>query len=231
MFTIERCLAVAYPLKSRYWCHPSRARKIIGLTVLFCFIFTFPTFLESKIVFRWDTSTNRTVPELTETNIYPDIYPLIYFWFISVTFQIVPLTLLIILNSILMKYIHKSMMSKKQTNSLELSQPPNANHNTNNNRLNVENKNFKIKKFKKFPIENTKEPLVDNNNLNIKTDVNVKPKRNSMEMNTNKNKNTQPIIQLRCNANQQSEQNKATLLLVATVLVFLVCQLPGKEIN
>lgn len=232
MFTIERYLAVAYPLKSRYWCHSSRARKIIGFTILFCFIFTFPTFLESKIVFKWDSSMNRTVPELADTNIYPDIYPLIYFWFISITFQIIPITLLIILNSILMKYIHKSMMSKKHTNS----SLKNQDNNRNNNRIetNNENKNLIVKKFKKFPTEtNNNELKIDDNNSKEA----ARSRRNSLELSSNNNnsnnkKSNQPIVQLRCNAtHQQSEQNKATLLLVATVVVFLVCQLPGNLIS
>jgi hypothetical protein len=217
MFTIERYLAVAYPLKSRYWCHPSRARKIIGITIFFCFLFTFPTFLESKIEIRWETTVNRTVVELTETNIYPHYYTFVYFWFISVTFQIIPLTLLIILNSILMKYIHKSMTSKKQCTSFETTQEITTANNNDKNKK----KNFIVKKFKKFPTENLSEAKTINDN---QTD---RSRRSSFDMNANTNnnevkKNRQPNIQLRCNAvNQQSEQNKATLLLVATVLVFL----------
>lgn len=222
MFTIERYLVVAYPLRSRYWCSPSRARKVIGLTILFCFMFTFPTFLENKIKFNWSSATNSTVPELIPSDIYPNIYYFIYFWFISVTFQIIPLTLLIILNSILMKYIHKSMMSKKHDTSIDLNQEMlSANQAS-------ETKNF-IKKFKKFPTD------ISRNELTVKTDdsnkENNRSRRNSAEFNSANKKTNQPIIQLRCNAtHQQSEQNKATLLLVATVVVFLVCQLPGKSI-
>ena len=61
--------------------------------------------------------TNQTYPRLTALGIYPnfELYKLIYFWIISVTFQFVPLTILIVLNSYLMKYMHKSFKNKNFT--------------------------------------------------------------------------------------------------------------------
>lgn len=186
MFTVERYLAIAYPLRSREWCRPSRARKILGLTILFCFIFTFPTFLENKIIYTWNPSLNKTVPELTETKLYPnfDLYKRIYFWIIAVMFQFIPLTLLIVLNSILMKYIHDST---KERNILGQS---------------------KRRSTQIIEQKNSKSRLL------------LIPFRKS---------NDQPIVQLRCNVvhHRQNEQSKSTILLLATVLIFLICQLPG----
>lgn len=104
------------------------------------------------------------------------------------------------------------MTSKKQCTSFETTQEITTAN---------KKKNFIVKKFKKFPTENLSEAKTINDN---QTD---RSRRSSFDMNANTNnnevkKNRQPNIQLRCNAvNQQSEQNKATLLLVATVLVFL----------
>jgi hypothetical protein len=205
MFTIERYLAVVYPLHSRNWCRPSRARKVIGLTILFCFAFTFPTFLENKIKYVWDATTNKTVPELTETNLYPnfDLYKQIYFWIIAVFFQLIPLTLLIILNSILMKYIHSSMRERLFKNSPY----------TNSIQMN----------YKKQPNEPDEQDQVIGQNI-----TNSKKSKLFIHFNMKKAA-TKPIVKLRCNVvhHQQSEQNKSTLLLLATVLVFLICQLPG----
>ena len=189
MFTVERYLAVAYPLRSREWCRPSRARKILGLTILFCFIFTFPTFLENKIIYTWNPSLNQTVPELTETKLYPnfDLYKRTYFWIIAVMFQFFPLTLLIVLNSILMKYIHDST---KERNVMGLNK-----RNSRSSQIIMEQKTSKSRLL-------------------------LIPFRKA---------NNQPIVQLRCNVvhHRQNEQSKSTILLLATVIIFLICQLPG----
>ena len=131
MFTIERYIAVAYPLHSLYWCRASKARKIIMLTILFTFLLTFPTFLENKIAFNWDPAYNATRPQLVDSKFYPNfkMYKLIYFWLIAVIVQFIPLTLLIVLNFILMKYITTSMRNKNKNqrsnpnNNQECSEP------------------------------------------------------------------------------------------------------------
>ncbi len=52
MFTIERYVAIAFPFFSQKYSNPSRARKIIGLTILFTFALTFPTFLGSSFILK-----------------------------------------------------------------------------------------------------------------------------------------------------------------------------------
>lgn len=125
VFTIERYIAVAYPLNSLFWCRPSRARKIILFTILFAFLLTFPTFLENKIIYVWEPSLNATRAQLTETELYHNfnLYKLIYFWIIAITVQFIPLTVLIILNYILMRYIHLSMKIKNSVISKSHSLP------------------------------------------------------------------------------------------------------------
>lgn len=177
VFTIERFIAVAYPLNSRFWCRPSRARKIILITVIFTFMLTFPTLLENKIAFIYDPSTNQTRPELVDSGFYPnfDFYKLIYFWLIAIMVQFIPLTLLIILNGFLMKYIHGSMKSKQ------------------------------INLSKSFKASSSDKPSVE---------LRVHRKSNLPVQNTDKNA-------------PQSDQNKVTILLIATVLLFLICQVPS----
>lgn len=184
MFTIERYVAIAYPLRSRLWCHPSRARKIIGLSILFCFVFTFPTFLENKIVYEWDENLNKSMPQLSNTNIFPnfDLYKRTYFWIIAVLFQFIPIAMLIVLNSILTKFIHKSRIINQRLVHKDL-----------------------------------------NENLTVRS-----PSTTNFTINQKKS-SKEPSLQLRCNVVnlRQHEQSKSVYLLVATVLVFLICQLPN----
>ncbi|CAF0708306.1 unnamed protein product [Brachionus calyciflorus] len=184
VFTIERYIAVAYPLNSLFWCRPSRARKIILATILFTFMLTFPTFLENKIQFVYNPINNSTKAELVESGFYPnfDMYKLIYFWIIAIMVQFIPLTLLIILNSILMRYIHDSIKAKNVKLSLG---------------------------EKTLSTDGTKPSL--ELRVHRKSDFNIK---NSVKNNVK-------------NTSQQTDQNKATILLVATVVLFLVCQLPS----
>jgi hypothetical protein len=170
MFTIERYIAIAYPFFSQKYSNPLRARKIICITIIFTFALTFPTFLENKIVYVEDPKRNSTKPQLVQTEIYPnfDTYKLIYYWIIAVMIQFIPLTLLIIFNSVLMKFIHDTSKFDKENTV--------------------------------GTIENEK--LMKKNNNNRKSTINY-------------------------NKSEMKAQNKATLLIIATVIVFLICQLPS----
>lgn len=296
MYSIERYIAVAYPLTSLYWCRPSRARKIIGLTILFTFSFTFPTFLENKIVFVYDQSINSTRAELKQTNLYPNfgLYKIIYYWLIAVIVQFIPLTLLIIFNGILIKYIHRTMKNKKnnQNNYYYVSNNDNYNNcnllNANGNHNNKNgmsrnssnlllNKKYNCLNLKSNKKKTKQKNLLDYNNNNNNnqgnnknlynfTDIEtykpnsrpasptrnihsnpvsndfdddfVKPKppnKINSAFSLNSKRSSQTAIEMRIHvrnkksssSSSQSEQTKASLLLVATVLVFLICQLPN----
>lgn len=161
MFTVERFLAVSYPLKSRNWCRPAQTRRVICWTVFLCFVCTFPTFLEIKIVFQWDDRTNRTIPILTDSDLLSFVKPYmyLYFWFIAIFFQFVPLTLLIIFNSILIRYLNKDRIIRRRQSTLSRCS------------------SMRLYRFQKKP--------------------------------------------------KKSEKVTATMLLVATVVVFVLCQLPS----
>lgn len=161
MFTVERFLAVSHPLKSRIWCRPAQTRRVICWTVFVCFVCTFPTFLENKIVFRWDDRANKTIPILTDSDLLSFVKPYmyLYFWFIATFFQFVPLTLLIIFNSILINYLNKDRILRRRQSTIS-----------------------RCSSMRLYRIQK-------------------KPKK--------------------------SEKVMATMLLVATVLVFVICQLPS----
>ncbi len=175
LFTVERYVVVVYPLKSRELSRPSRARKILGWTFLFCLIATFPTFLENTVVYEWSDELNNTMPVLIHSNIYPnfDLYKSTYFWIIAILFQFIPLALLIIFNTFLMRNL---------------------------NTLNTES--ISVGEQSKQFIGESIRLSKASSEQSIRLRVNV--------------------VNIR-----RSEQNKATYLLVTTVLIFLVCQLPS----
>ncbi len=177
LFTVERYIAVVYPLKSRELSRSSRARKLLGWTILFCLIATFPTFLENTVVYEWSEEFNKTVPLLKHSNIYPnfDLYKRTYFWIIAFLFQFIPLTLLIIFNTFLMRNL---------------------------NTLNTESISVTEKSCSKQLIGEGIRLYKTNSEQSMRLRVNV--------------------VNIR-----RSEQNKATYLLVTTVLIFIVCQLPS----
>jgi hypothetical protein len=216
VFTIERSIAVSFPLRARQWCRPSRARKIIFLTVIFCFIFTFPTFLENRIIYLPDDNNkNITRPFLTKSSFIPDgyfeLYQSVYFPLSAIIFQILPFTLLIILNSILMKFIHTSMkMSNGSSNGSGSTSTPNSANQTNfSGRFSS--------KFKKKKNKNDSNEDKDDEKLELKYKNNNKLSNKKLSDGMYRNNMSQ----------LQKEQNKATMLLIATVLLFLICQLPN----
>ncbi len=222
-FTFERYIAIAYPLLSLTWCRPSRSRKTIAGTIMFSFALTFPTFLENKIGYTTETifvaerqnqTVNITRPILIEADFVTDTYRLIYFWTIAVMVQFIPLTLLIIFNSILMRYIHQSIKLKhlKQTNSVR-----------------IEKMNSKYEKRTmiepnktEYTKEKASDPMLKANSLAIKLNTNMKSSSivTSASLNPSNNNNE-------TNKSKQVDQTKSTILLIATVLLFLVCQLPS----
>jgi hypothetical protein len=236
MFSIERYIAIAYPLFSLQWCRPSRARKIIMCTIIFTFALTFPTFLENKITFKYDSAFNSTRPQLVQTGVYSnfDLYKSIYYWIIAVMIQFIPLTLLIIFNGILMKFIHESSKNDKnkkikieESRQSQSNIMTNANNKTSNqdrvsfSSTNVENSQADLKKSASINACNTN----TSNNSNVEANGNngLKAKKNTL-LNTNNN------YELRSHRSQSSSNQsdqKATILLIATVLVFLICQLPS----
>ena len=102
---------------------------------------------------------------------------------------------------------------------------------SNDQNSNVFNKTKAFKKFSVVKSDNFSKYETNENrlNMNFLTEPSTNSKVGSSSVSFKAKKfNSQSSVQLRCNVSmQQSEQNKATLLLVVTVLVFLICQVPG----
>ena len=234
MFSIERYIAIAYPLFSLEWCRPSRARKIIMCTIIFTFALTFPTFLENKITFKYDPAYNSTRPQLVQTGVYSnfDLYKSIYYWIIAVMIQFIPLTLLIIFNGILMKFIHDSNKNeKKKKKKIRIDESRQSQSNivtnarTNQERVsfsstNVENSHSEFKKSASTNMSSNNHHETNGNSFKAKKNTNL------TATNAN-NYNNYELRSHRSQSNSNQSDQKATILLIATVLVFLICQLPS----
>lgn len=120
-FTVERYIVVSHPIRSRMLCTESRARRVIVAVYLICFTATLSTPFEWTILEMTDPVTNVTKAEITPSFLGNDeTYQTIYYWFTSITFVLLPLTLLIVFNSFLIHSVRQSqklrqIMTQRQT--------------------------------------------------------------------------------------------------------------------
>ncbi|CAF3330907.1 unnamed protein product [Rotaria sp. Silwood2] len=161
-FTIERWVAVTYPLQSRTWCTVSRARRIIISVMCAALICTSPSAFEMKLV-RVTEIKNLTEPNektLLTSRICAKptvlgsslLYHQIYFNFVTFAIIWIPLLFLAIFNTILIIHVHRSKQKE--------------------------------------------------------------------------HRNSEGIQLRRHNQGSQGEQRKTTIMLIAVVIVFTVCQIP-----
>ncbi|CAF0821967.1 unnamed protein product [Adineta steineri] len=107
-FTVERWVAITYPLQSRTWCTVHRARKIIFSVMLAALICTSPSAFEVKLV-RDTEVKNSTRLRAEHTALGNSIlYHQIYFPFVTFAIIWIPLLFLVIFNTILILYVHRS---------------------------------------------------------------------------------------------------------------------------
>ncbi|CAF1380889.1 unnamed protein product [Adineta ricciae] len=117
-FTVERWVAITYPLKSRTWCTVTRARKIILSVLCAALICTLPSAFEMKLVrvTEIENSTDSSEKPIVKSRIRAKatalgsslLYHQIYFNFVTFAIIWIPLLLLIIFNTILIIYVHRS---------------------------------------------------------------------------------------------------------------------------
>ncbi|CAF1482247.1 unnamed protein product [Adineta ricciae] len=158
-FTVERWVAISYPLQSRTWCTVHRARKIIFSVMCAAFLCTLPSAFEMKLIqiIEQKIIANRTTlvsrigarPTMLGNSV---LYHQIYFNFVTFAIIWIPLVLLLIFNTILISYVRRSKRKLQQ--------------------------------------------------------------------------NQDGIELRRHNRSSQSEQRKTTIMLIAVVIVFTVCQIP-----
>ncbi|UJR36222.1 hypothetical protein I4U23_028954 [Adineta vaga] len=125
-FTVERWVAITYPLQSRTWCTVSRARRIIISVIFAALICTLPSVFEMKLVRVTETqnATNSNETSVMKSRLQAkptalgssSLYHQIYFNFVTFAIVWIPLLLLVIFNTILIIYVHRSKQEEQQNN-------------------------------------------------------------------------------------------------------------------
>lgn len=114
-FTIERYVAVCHPIKGKVFCTQSRAKKVILVVVVLCLLVTLPTPFEWSVVERSDPVTNATRFDATQSELGRDeTFRRAYNGFITVCFVFLPLFLLAVFNSFLIRSVHQSKTQRRR---------------------------------------------------------------------------------------------------------------------
>ena len=118
-FTVERFIAVCWPLRAAKMCTISRSRKAILIIVACSFIYNVPRMFEYRVIETWDPITNytRVSYELTELGVNPT-YRHVYFIYMHIFFMLlIPFITLAVLNTMLIRAVKQSEHAKGKVNN------------------------------------------------------------------------------------------------------------------
>ena len=114
-FTIERFIVVSHPIKGKVICTESRSRKVILFVFTFCFMFVVPVPFEWMLVEKFDPATNTTYITSDPSSLGDNtLYKTIYYWLTTSLFTFIPLLLLTVFNSFLIRSVHISRKERSQ---------------------------------------------------------------------------------------------------------------------
>ncbi|XP_013782861.1 sex peptide receptor-like [Limulus polyphemus] len=112
-FTIERYIAVCHPIKGKVYCTESRAKKVIVFVSLICFFLTLPTPFEWTVIEITDVETNETMMTMDFSDFGNNhLYKTVYYTMTAILFIFIPLFLLAIFNSFLIRSVHLSKIQR-----------------------------------------------------------------------------------------------------------------------
>lgn len=118
-FTVERYIAVCHPIRGKMLCTESRAKLVIVTVFLFAFMSTLPTPFEHDVVERWDPTINQTIYHMDYSELGKDpVYTTSFYWFTTLLFTLIPLTLLAVFNSFLICAVHRSKQQRRKMTSV-----------------------------------------------------------------------------------------------------------------
>nr|CAD7205759.1 unnamed protein product [Timema douglasi] len=118
-FTVERYIAVCHPMRGKMLCTESRARKVILVVYIACFLSTVTTPFEWIICQSYNgTAVIHYYMDSTKLGVN-ETYRTAFYWFTSITFILVPFTALGVFNSILIYIVHKSRRQRYQMTQTE----------------------------------------------------------------------------------------------------------------
>lgn len=106
-FTLERYVAVRFPMRGKAWCTVKKAKLAIVLISLVCFINTFPEFFETRIKRVFINKTTKTGFFICVSSDFAKTasYQLGYYWWFVTVFTFTPLVLLSVFNFLLIRSV------------------------------------------------------------------------------------------------------------------------------
>ncbi|KAA3682030.1 uncharacterized protein DEA37_0011841 [Paragonimus westermani] len=109
-FTLERYIAVSSPILGRRFCTQQRARYVVAVVFLLSLFITFPDYLKRTVVVEQSphpTNSSILVPlyRLVESSYYKYLVLIGYNYINQVLFVLIPMVLLIIFNSLLVRSV------------------------------------------------------------------------------------------------------------------------------
>jgi G protein-coupled receptor 139 len=209
-FTIERFIVVSHPIRGKVWCTESRSRKVIITVFLICFAWTLPTPFEYVIKETFDADHNVTLLGLAHSELGSNaMYKSVYYWMTSSLFIFVPLILLAIFNSFLIRSVHisrtqRSGMTQATSHSGSSPNPPKGYANS----AKAGKTSSKVRSVMTTSGGVTSKLEPTSTSTPTSTGLSVSPAVTSSSSSSN------------------SQETKITVMLIAVVILFLFCQLP-----
>lgn len=110
-----RYIAVCHPIRGKVLCTESRAKRVILCVFLICVSVTVPVPLEWVVIERHDSLTNQTIMEATFSELCQNAtYRNIYYHLNVLLFVFLPLLLLVVFNSFLIRSVHVSTRQRRK---------------------------------------------------------------------------------------------------------------------
>lgn len=114
-FTVERYLAIRYPLQTMTWNTPRRALIISLIVCTAAIVITVPNFAEMYAVLVVDSTTNVTRIDLHETAMSRSAsYTIGYIYLVQTLFTFLPLIVLFLFNSLLVRHVFRAKRQRRQ---------------------------------------------------------------------------------------------------------------------
>ena len=112
-FTLERYIGVCHPMKGKAWCTVGKAKIAALITFIVCVVNTVPEIFEMKII-RSNTEFSEMRYECRYTEFAESkSYQIGYYWWYVTLFTFLPLVLLSIFNSLLIRSVWKANKNRK----------------------------------------------------------------------------------------------------------------------
>lgn len=117
-FTVERFIAVRYPLKAASMCTINRARIVIVIVSVYSILFNICRWFEYNIDYKYDASENLIQIASNATDLGSnEMYLRIYFFYFYLPFMcVIPMVALLVINTFLIYAVKKSRLQRKDMN-------------------------------------------------------------------------------------------------------------------